>query len=84
MEFLRKFSTWTPTSAKELERAERRIRDFVACKTEQEFVTARLHNPGVEDVDISINTMTCGDYDENKPTLGTSITEIMTRSDSSY
>ena len=31
----------------------------------------RLTNPGVEDVDISINTVTCGEYDENKPTMGT-------------
>ena len=69
-EFLKKLSTWTFTSGDELERSERRIRDFVACKTEQEFVTTRLHNPGVEDVEISINTVTCGDHDENKPTLG--------------
>ena len=69
---LRKLCTWTFTSAEELERAERRIRSFAACETRQEFVTTRLHNPGVEDVEISINTVTCGDHDEDKPTLGTS------------
>ena len=67
---LMKLCTWTFTSAEELERAERRIRGFAACKTTQEFIATRLRNPGVEDVKISINTVTCGDYDENKPTLG--------------
>ena len=72
MGFLKQLSTWTFTSAKELERAETRIRDFAACETRQEFVTTRLHNPGVEDIEISINTVTCGVFDEDKPTLGTS------------
>ena len=70
-EFLKKLSTWTFTSDKERERSEKRIRAFAGCKTTQELVTTRLRNPGVEDVEISINTVTCGDYDEEKPTLGT-------------
>ena len=70
VDFLKKLSTWTFTSDEELERSERRIRDFVGCKTTQEFVTTRLQNPGVEDVEIRINTVTCGDYNEEKPTLG--------------
>ena len=69
--FLKQLSTWTFTSDEERERSERRIRDFAGCKTTQEFVTARLNNPGVEDVEISINTVTCGEYDEDKPTMGT-------------
>ena len=71
IEFLKKLGTWTFTSAEELERSENRIRDFVSCKTRQEFVTTQLRNPGVEDVEISINTVSCGDYAEDKPTLGT-------------
>ena len=70
-EFLKQLSTWSFTSDEKLERAEQRIRDFAACETTQEFVTTRLHNPGVEDIEISINTVTCGDFDEDKPTLGT-------------
>ena len=66
-----KILSWTFTSDEERERSERRIRDFAACKTTQEFVTTRLHNPGVEDVEISINTVTCGDFAEDKPNLGT-------------
>ena len=69
---LKQLSTWSFTSDEERERSETRIRDFATCKTTQEFVTTRLHNTGVEDIEISINTVTCGDYDEDKPTLGTS------------
>ena len=71
VEFLKKLGTWTFTSAEELERSENRMRSFAACNTRQEFVTTRLHNPGVEDVEISINTVSCGDFSEDKPTLGT-------------
>ena len=69
-EFLKKFSTWTFTSAEQLEQSEKRIRRFAACRTRQEFVTTRLKNPGVEDVEISINTVSCGDHSKDKPTLG--------------
>ena len=62
--------TWTFTSADELEQAETRIRSFAGCELRQEFVTTRLQNPGVEDVQISINTVSCGDDATNKPTLG--------------
>ena len=71
VDFLKKLGTWTFTSAEELERSENRIRSFAACKTTQEFITTRLHNPGVEDVEISMNTVTCGDFSKDKPTLGT-------------
>ena len=69
--FVTKILAWNFTSAAELQRSENRIRGFAACKTKQEFVTTRLQNPGVENVEISINTVTCGDYEEDKPTLGT-------------
>ena len=69
-EFLKKFSTWTFTSAEQLEKSEKRIRRFATCTTKQEFVTTRLRNPGVEDVEIRINTVSCGDHSADKPTLG--------------
>ena len=69
--FVSKITTWNFTSAVELERSEKRIRSFASCKTKQEFVTTRLQNPGVENVEISINTVTCGDYNKDKPILGT-------------
>ena len=68
---LRNILTWTFTSDEDRERAETRIRSFAACEVRQEFVVARLQNPGVEDVQISINTVSCGDFSEDKPTLGT-------------
>ena len=67
---LRNILTWTFTSDEDRERAETRIRSFAACEIRQEFVVARLQNPGVEDVQISINTVSCGDNSEDKPTLG--------------
>ena len=68
---MRNILTWTFTSDEDRERAETRIRSFAACEIRQEFVVARLQNPGVEDVQISINTVSCGDFSEDKPTLGT-------------
>ena len=70
VEFLKKLGTWTFTSAEQLERSENRMRNFAACETRQEFITTRLHNPGVEDVEISMNTVSCGDFSKDKPTLG--------------
>ena len=63
--------TWTFTSDEELERAEMRMRGFAGCKLRQEFVATRLQNPGVEDVQIRINTVSCADVAQNRPTLGT-------------
>ena len=65
-------ATAVSSVAEQLERAEIGIRKFAGCELKQEFVSVHLQNPGVEDVQIKINTVSCGDGAEDKPTLGKS------------